>query len=63
MPSTLKAPLAAENEPVSSDEARSTPAVDLLALERALNETAKPAFDTAAIGLRYPLLRNAFEST
>jgi uncharacterized repeat protein (TIGR03809 family) len=58
MQATPAAAVAAEPEFVSSEEAPSAPAVDLLALELALTETAKPVFDTAAIEQRYPLLRN-----
>ena len=58
MQATLAAPRAAETEFVSSDEAPSARVVDLRALEQALNEEAGPAFDTAAIEQRYPLLRN-----
>ena len=55
--------VAAEAEFAASDEVHSAPAVDLLALEQALQaliETAVPAVDTAAMEQRYPLLRNAF---
>ena len=53
----------AADEFAASDEVHSAPAVDLLALEQALQaliETAVPAVDTAAMEQRYPLLRNAF---
>jgi hypothetical protein len=57
------ASVAAEAEFAASDEVHSAPAVDLLALEQALQaliEAAAPAVDTAAMEQRYPLLRNAF---
>jgi hypothetical protein len=53
----------AADEFAASDEVHSAPAVDLLALEQALQaliETGVPAVDTAAMEQRYPLLRNAF---
>jgi hypothetical protein len=40
-----------------ANEASSAPAVDLVALEQALNEVLVPAL--SAIEQRYPLLRNA----
>jgi hypothetical protein len=40
-----------------ANEASSAPAVDLVALEQALNEVIVPAL--SAIEQRYPLLRNA----
>ncbi len=58
MQAALKTPRAAETEFVSSDEAPSAPLVHLRALEQALSETGKPAFDTAAIEQRYPALRH-----
>lgn len=58
-PSRMRAPSAAGTEFVSSDEAPSAPLVDLRALEQALNEPGKPAFDIAAIEQRYPALRHA----
>jgi uncharacterized repeat protein (TIGR03809 family) len=61
-PGRIKVPaeadVAAETGFVSSDEAPSALAVDLLALEQALNE-AVPAFDTTSIEQRYPVLRHA----
>ena len=58
MPATLETARAAGTEFVSSDEAPSAPLVDLRAMEMALNEPGKPAFDSAAIEQRYPALRH-----
>ncbi|TMJ46295.1 MAG: TIGR03809 family protein [Alphaproteobacteria bacterium] len=59
MPATFETARAAGTEFVPSDEARSALLVDLRALEQALNEPGKPAFDIAAIEQRYPALRHA----
>jgi uncharacterized repeat protein (TIGR03809 family) len=50
-------PVTADKDVASADQAPSTPAVDLVALEQALNEVLVPAL--SAIEQRYPLLRNA----
>jgi len=51
IPETIPAELA------SSDDVASEPAVDMLALERAL-DVPDPSFDLSVIEQRYPLLRN-----
>jgi hypothetical protein len=58
MLATPEAAIGTETEFVSSDEAPSTPVIDLLSLELALNEPVELAFDAAAIQQRYPQLRN-----
>jgi hypothetical protein len=60
-PQPVPAPIAIQEaapaELVSSDDVPSEPAVDMLALERAL-DVPDPSFDLSVIEQRYPLLRN-----
>jgi uncharacterized repeat protein (TIGR03809 family) len=58
VPEPIKMPRAPEIAFVAPDKSQAAPAVDLLALERALDVPA-PGLDFAAIEQRYPLLRNS----
>ena len=51
-------PLATTAAALTPDEAPAAPAIDMLALERALG-TAGQVLDLGAIEQRYPVLRNA----
>jgi uncharacterized repeat protein (TIGR03809 family) len=57
-PKPIEMPEAAEIAFVAREKAQATPAVNLLALERAL-DVPDPALDFTAIEQRYPLLRNS----
>jgi uncharacterized repeat protein (TIGR03809 family) len=50
-------PVAAESEQVSPDEALAAPVVDMLALQRALDELPEAAPDVGSVG-RHPVLRD-----
>jgi uncharacterized repeat protein (TIGR03809 family) len=57
-PEPIEMPASMETELEAPDNAPARPAVDLPALERAL-DVPSPALDFAAIEQRYPLLRNS----
>jgi uncharacterized repeat protein (TIGR03809 family) len=46
-------------EPIAAEEAASPIVVDLVALERALNEPTEPMLDVVAMEQRYPLLHSS----